>query len=161
MHERRAAKYKSGVVTVAIALGAVTACGDATSASRRATGNVDAGKEEDGATVVIPPQPVRRATVGTCPPLGSSCTRAEYDEYIACVTTACDSAYTECLGAEYKKKTFAGICGGYMECVYPCSCDDLDCVRGCGEAPVCTPCLDKAETCAKVSKCSVPKCMVR
>jgi hypothetical protein len=86
----------------------------------------------------------------------NTCTEAENKAYSDCLTSACDSKYTECFGAGYKTGTFSGPCGTYLTCVNACACNDTACTSKCTAPSACTTCLQGIGSCS--ATCTAPAC---
>ncbi len=142
--------YYSGAIALVVAVG----CSSSTSPSA-----TDGGTSTDGSTSADASTAIKRAINGDCPSSTSTCTQAEFDAHISCATTQCDAEYQECLGPNYKNRTFGGKCATLIACVTACICGDDACEQACG-APQgdCMTCIVTASQCTS-SKCTIPKCM--
>ncbi|MBM4398080.1 MAG: hypothetical protein FJ087_20635 [Deltaproteobacteria bacterium] len=102
-----------------------------------------------------------RDKLGNCQgTAGQECTGT--DEYVDCVTKACDTQYKNCLGPDYLSGTFAGKCKEFMDCVVACKCDDTACQQACAMKMTanaeCGTCMQTLGTCTQGAGCTQPTC---
>ena len=94
------------------------------------------GEQSDGATAL----PLE-CGAGMPPPNVSACTDEQVAGYYDCVESACAPTLATCYGPDYQMGVYAGACGGLLECVTDCGCDDASCTNACTGAEACGQCF--------------------
>lgn len=82
---------------------------------------------------------------------GDTCDPKAEEEFIACMSKACDAVAKECHGDKAESGEFSGPCKDQDACTYACKEDDMDCLLKCIPTADGDPCI----TCGmeKVSGC--------
>jgi hypothetical protein len=95
---------------------------------------------------------------GMCAGSGNSCSQSEINDHNNCLISKCESAYTPCIGANWRTGSYGGSCGTWLKCVNDCGCGNLNCFIACGLPPAaCQTCLQTASQC-EMSMCPRPAC---
>ena len=94
---------------------------------------------------------------GSC--IDPSCDPQVFASYRLCLRVACDLAYQQCLGPDYRNQTFVGPCAEHRTCTLSCDCQDPLCAEQCVESAECSSCWLNVAACEASAAWSRPACI--